>query len=88
VPPLAQWQQPASSNSAHDIGQVSSGNLTVDFNRATTQLSLGITGFSQASTLQSLDISGSGSLTSASNAFSFNDMGVSALIKAHWFVLL
>ena len=63
---------------AHDIGQVSSGNLTVDFNRATTQLSLGITGFSQASTLQSLDISGSGSLTSASNAFSFNEMGVSA----------
>jgi hypothetical protein len=63
---------------AHDIGQVSSGNLTVDFNSATTQLSLGITGFSQASTLQSLDISGSGSLTSASNAFSFNEMGVSA----------
>lgn len=63
---------------AHDIGQVSSGNLTVDFNRATTQLSLGITGFSQASTLQSLDISGSGSLTSASNAFSFNNMRVLA----------
>ena len=62
----------------HDIGQVSSGNLTVDFNNATTQLSLGITGFSQASTLQSLDISGSGSLTSASNAFSFSEMGVSA----------
>jgi len=62
----------------HDIGQVSRGNLMVDFNSATTQLSLGITGFSQASTLQSLDISGSGSLTSASNAFSFSEMGVSA----------
>jgi hypothetical protein len=62
----------------HDIGQVSSGNLSVNFNNATTQLSLGITGFSQASTLQSLDISGSGSLTSASNAFSFNNMRVLA----------
>jgi hypothetical protein len=64
--------------SAHDIGQVSRGNLTVDFNRATTQLSLGITGFSKASTLQSLDISGSGSLTSASNALSFSGMNVLA----------
>ena len=64
--------------SAHDIGQVSRGNLTVDFNRATTQLSLGITGFSKASTLQSLDISGTGSLTSASNALSFSGMNVLA----------
>lgn len=63
---------------AHDIGQVSTGNLFVDFGDGGTQLSLDISGFSQASTLQALSIFGSGTLNSASSALSFGDMNVSA----------
>jgi hypothetical protein len=62
----------------HDIGQVSSGNLVVDFGSATTQLSLGISGFSKANNLQALNISGSGILNSASSALTFGNMNVLA----------
>lgn len=63
----------------NDIGTVHSGNLVVDFNQATTQLSLGINGFTKASNLSAVNISGSGLLTANSNNFSFNNMNVSAL---------
>jgi len=63
----------------NDVGTVHSGNLMVDFNQATTQLSLGINGFTKASSLAAVNISGSGLLTANSNNLSFNNMTVSAL---------
>jgi hypothetical protein len=63
----------------NDVGTVHSGNLMVDFNQATTQLSLGINGFTKASSLAAVNISGSGLLTANSNNLSFNNMNVSAL---------
>ena len=63
----------------NDIGTVNSGNLVVDFNQATSQLSLGINGFTKASSLAAVNISGSGLLTANSNNLSFNNMTVSAL---------
>jgi hypothetical protein len=63
----------------NDVGTVHSGNLVVDFNQATTQLSLGINGFTKASSLAAVNISGSGLLTANSNNLSFNNMTVSAL---------
>ena len=63
----------------NDVGTVHSGNLVVDFNQASTQLSLGINGFTKASNLSAVNISGSGLLTANSNNLSFNNMTVSAL---------
>ena len=63
---------------SHDIGQVISGNLVVDFGRNTSELNFTVSGFTKASNLQSLNVFGSTSLASASNNLNFNDLNVTA----------
>ena len=65
-------------NTNFDIAQVNSGSLMVDFGRATTNLSLELNGFTKANSLQSLQLSGAGTLAAGSNGFSFNNLNVSA----------
>ena len=65
-------------NTNFDIAQVNSGSLMVDFGRATTNLSLELNGFTKANSLQSLQLSGAGTLAAGSNDFSFNNLNVSA----------
>ncbi|HMV60167.1 MAG TPA: FecR domain-containing protein [Agitococcus sp.] len=65
-------------NTNFDIAKVNSGSLMVDFGRATTNLSLELNGFTKANSLQSLQLSGAGTLAAGSNGFSFNNLNVSA----------
>ena len=65
-------------NTNFDIAKVNSGSLMVDFGRATTNLSLELNGFTKANSLQSLQLSGAGTLAAGSNDFSFNNLNVSA----------
>jgi len=67
-----------------DTGVVNSNSssLAVNFNQATAQLALTIGGFTKAESLQSLQLTGSTSLTANSNSLNFNNLSVQALNAA------
>jgi hypothetical protein len=67
-----------------DTGVVNSNSssLAVNFNQATAQLALTIGGFTKAESLQSLQLTGSTSLTANSNSLNFNSLSVQALNAA------
>lgn len=62
--------------STNDIGRLTTGSLSVDFANASTILDMNINGFSKASNLQAIHITGTGTLTQ--NSLNFNALDVKA----------
>lgn len=64
------------SGSSPDVGRLNNGSLSINFANASANLQLGINGFSKAGNLQSIGLTGAGTIST--NQINFTNLSVSA----------